>query len=69
MILLAQRRIDERQEHRERDAKLEQEETVTGKGVLEDFSCKAKFGIAGMWMQKGRTASMLTYGIELITWK
>lgn len=55
MILLAQRRIDERQEHRERDAKLEQEETVTGKGSLEDFRntqsqiwyCK------GMWMQKG----------------
>lgn len=55
MILLAQRRIDERQEHRERDAKLEQEETVTGQGGLEDFRntqsqiryCK------GVWVEKG----------------
>lgn len=62
MILLAQRRIDERQEHRERDAKLEQEETMTGKGSLEDFRntqsqiwyCK------GMWMQKG-TQQMYAY--------
>ena len=55
MILLAQRRTDGRQEHRERDAKLEEEETVTRRGDLEDFRntqsqiryCK------GMWVKKG----------------
>lgn len=56
----------------ERDAKLEQEETVTGKGESRRFQKHAKpnWYCKGMWMQKGaQQMYVLTYGLELITWK